>query len=427
VSRSQRQPTTAGESDGSSRLCPVCGSSRKHLLYRAPLILPDGYPLEGDYLLAICDACGVAFADYAREARDYERYYADFSQYAAPEASSGGGAASWDLARLREIAGFVARHAHDQQVRLLDIGCATGGLLRAFRELGYANVFGLDPSPACVQVVRESVPAEAWVGSIYEGHEEMGRFGLATLVGVLEHLEEPSDALVRIRDLLDPGGMLYVEVPDATRYADVIFAPYQELNSEHINHFSWPTLRAVLGRAGYEPVAHGSKLVEFGAAPAPAVFGLFRLAAGPIEQSRADRQLERRMDLYLRGSEALLRAMRDRLDELLPMAPSWIVWGTGQLAGRLLADTSLGAASIMAFVDNNTRNYGRTIRGVPILSPDQIPDPNVPILVASTLHEAEIVESARTRWGLTNQIYGLRSVVDALRATDARTSESARA
>src|SRR4051794_16276885 len=108
------------------RPCPACGAARSHVLYRAQLILPDGYPFHGDYCLAICDVCGAAFADYDRAARDYEQYYADFSQYAAPEASSGGGAAPWDAARLTAIAGFVARHARDRHVRLLDIGCATG-------------------------------------------------------------------------------------------------------------------------------------------------------------------------------------------------------------------------------------------------------------------------------------------------------------
>ena len=38
--------------------------------------------------------------------------------------------------------------------------------------------------------------------------------------------------------LLKTDGLLYVEVPDAVAYTEYLYAPFQDFNTEHINHFS---------------------------------------------------------------------------------------------------------------------------------------------------------------------------------------------
>ena len=90
-----------------------------------------------------------------------------------------------------------------------------------------------------------------------------------------------------------------------------------------------------------------------------------------------------------------------------------IVWGTGQLTLKLLAETPLGEARIVAFVDSNPINQGRLLRGVPILAPDAIRSMAQPILVASTLHQDEIVAVIRERMKLTNPLILLSSRTNA--------------
>ena len=408
------------------RPCPVCGGLNKRPLYRAPLLLPDGYPLEGDSVLVVCARCGSIFADFSSRSRDYERYYSELSSYAEPTVSSGAGTSAWDLARLRDIAGDIERWLPDRGARFLDIGCATGGLLRTLQTMGYTNLAGIDPSPACVQFVRESVQVDAWTGSIYELDANLGPFQFISLLGVLEHLEDPTRALRSARKLLAPYGLLLIEVPDAARYADFLVAPYQDFNSEHINHFSWGTLRNLLLRAGFEVVDHRAKIEQFGSAGYPAISGLFRLAGSSPRRPRADRQLERHIGSYMDRSEGLMREMDNYLRGLLQRSSSWVVWGTGQLCGRLMSDTVLGSSGVVAFVDNNPRNHGRIMRGIPIVKPSEVQQ-DVPILVASTLHEDEIIQSARNQWKLSNDIYGLRRTVDDALASDGRRRQSARA
>ena len=56
-----------------------------------------------------------------------------------------------------------------------------------------------------------------------------------------------------------------------------------------------------------------------------------------------------------------------------------LVWGVGQLAMKLLAETSLGKANIAGFVDSNPIHQGKKLHGHPILIPwrdpgDALPD-----------------------------------------------------
>ncbi len=50
---------------------------------------------------------------------------------------------------LALIADLVAPQLPSPAVSILDVGCATGRLLANLRDRGFANVMGLDPSPAC--------------------------------------------------------------------------------------------------------------------------------------------------------------------------------------------------------------------------------------------------------------------------------------
>lgn len=62
---------------------------------------------------------------------------------------------------------------------------------------------------------------------------------------------------------------------------------------------------------------------------------------------------------------------------------------------KLLAETSLASAQIVAFVDGNPVNQGQILRGVPILAPEEIEDLKDPIMVASKLHQQAIVNRIR--------------------------------
>lgn len=98
---------------------------------------------------------------------------------------------------------------------ILDIGCGDGEKLEAFRDLGF-DVLGIDPDPRSRDFVRgKGLTAHA--GTAEDPPPELaGRtFDLVIMSHALEHCRDPERALRTIRRFMAPGGLSYIEVPNA--------------------------------------------------------------------------------------------------------------------------------------------------------------------------------------------------------------------
>ena len=296
----------------------------------------------------------------------------------------------------------LVRLLPDRKTRILDIGCANGGLLQAFQRLSYANLHGIDPSSACVRNTRARGLA-ASKGSLFAMPDGLGMFDCVILSHVLEHIQELRPAVERLTDILFPGGVLYVEVPDASRYAELLTAPFQDFNTEHINHFSPQGLNNLLAVAGWQcQTLQPKTILSAPEMPYPAVFAIAHRATPAHWEP--DRELRGRIMEYIGRSQAML----DRIDQILrrelPEHDGVIVWGTGQLAMKLLVETSLREARITAFVDSNPINQGQCLRGVPVLAPEQIRGRSEPILITTIIHQREVFQAIREKHKLTNPV-----------------------
>ena len=99
-------------------------------------------------------------------------------------------------------------------------------------------MFGIDPSPTCVQEAEKTPGVRGFVGSLSEMPKAVSPYNVVVLSHVLEHVRDVHPALENLKVQMRTGSLLYVEVPDAARYADYAWSPFQDFNTEHINHFS---------------------------------------------------------------------------------------------------------------------------------------------------------------------------------------------
>ena len=390
------------------RACPICGGRTCDLLRRQRFVLPEGHPLADGYDVVCCRRCGLVYADTTVSQADYDRFYREHSKYEDRQTSTGGGGAPWDLERLRATAACLADFSSDRQSRILDIGCANGGLLGQLAAMGFTNLMGFDPSPACVAHTQAIAGVQAAVGSLAHVPAGCGEFDLVILSHVLEHVQDLAGAAAAVARLVAPQGAVYLEVPDATRYADAVPAPFQDFNTEHINHFSPAALANLMRRVGMAPVRAGTKtLLAPPPHPYPACWAFYRRSADVPAAPTPDPHLRERIADYIAISARKMKELDEALRAALPREGPVIVWGVGQLAMKLLVETVLGSAAIAAFVDGNPIHQGGVLRGVKIVAPQDIAGLPYPIVIATTLHEAEIAATIRETLGLANPIIRL--------------------
>lgn len=390
-----------------SRDCPVCTGKSKISLFRQIFATLSSGSLLNGFDLAVCDCCGAAYADDIPDQEAFDRYYADMSKY--EYAADAGMTTPSDQARFREIADLVSPHLSTNQ-RLLDVGCATGGLLAEFKSRGFQRMVGTDPSPACAGLAAKLHGINAKILTI----SELGRldeiFDAAFLTGVLEHVRDVDESLRLVGNRLAPSGFLYIEVPDASRYDQHFSAPYQLLSMEHINYFSPTSLTTLLARHGYAPVLVKRVLRQLSPqAIEPCVGGLFRRTAAPIPVPQPDHETRQTLARYLEQSAKVEHRIHARIDALVDAAVPIAVWGTGTHTLRLLETSRLSTANIVAFIDSNINYQGKSLIGRPILSPTEFTGNPADILISSHVAEVAIqtliVESLR--W--TNRIHLLYS------------------
>lgn len=390
------------------RACGACGATRYTVCHQQSFVVPDGYPLPAEYSVVVCRRCGFVYADPAATQRDYDRFYCDWSKYDDSATATGGGVSPYDAVRLSTTASDIARTLPSRAATILDAGCATGGLITALREQGFTAVAGLDPSPRCAAACRDR-GFEAYVGSIASAPAHMPKFDCVVFSHVLEHVYDLPAFFTAARGVLTPGGYLYLETPDAARYADYLYAPFQEFNTEHINHFSACALENTARRFGFRPILAEQKVIQTARDTLyPAVFGLFQDCGMPAgdQQVICDRELPSKISTYIEHSAQLMENIDRHLATELAGTRRVILWGAGQLAMKLLALPSLARTRVHTVVDNNPTLRGKTMRGAPVVGPKDIAGSHEPIIIATLLHADEISAQIR-RLGLVNLVLSL--------------------
>jgi len=135
----------------------------------------------------------------------------------------------------------------------------------------------------------------------------------------------------------------------------------------------------------------------------PAIFGFWGKDKEKQPSLVKDEHLGKSISAYIQASMQIQNKINLRLEEVLSVSPSVIVWGIGQMAIKLLADSPLAHADILAFVDNNPIHEGKLLRGIPIIRPDKLQNRKAPIVIATLLHHRSIAEQI-SQMGLENRL-----------------------
>lgn len=226
--------------------CPLCGS-QDHALFQEL----KSFGLTVRYYE--CKTCGLVFQNptesQAGAPEFYEQAYRQVYQQSEQPTPK-------DLRQQRlraeNASQFLKESGISKLGRTLDIGASSGLFLETLRQDLGAEVSGVELGRAYREVAASKGIAMFESLETLEASQPQ-KFDLVSLMHVLEHLNDPVERLIEIREkLLDESGYLLVEVPNL--YA------HDSFELAHLTCFSPHTLRQSLEKAGYQIVrfhAHG--------------------------------------------------------------------------------------------------------------------------------------------------------------------------
>lgn len=388
-----------------ARACPICGGENQHRLYQRKFTKLSGALIDG-YDVVCCANCGFCFANDLPSQTELDNYYESQSKY--EHVSRSGGFSEYDTRRLPLAVSVISEWLPDRGARIVDIGCANGGLLAELRKNGFKRVMGIDPSPACASTARDLYGIDVRVAPISRIPDEVGRFDLIIVGSVMEHILDLGGTIRRIKELLNPEGHVYVEVPDMTRCSSLNDAPFQEFSVEHINYFGPISLQNLWRKFGF--VTKGLRQIEIEQVPGLTVYeikAMFRLGAASAAPASFDVQTKPELERYIELAKAKLQKIQTVIDELANSQRPVAVWGVGTHTQGLLASTRLGEVNIKAFVDSNSRYTGQELSGVPIYTPDELQKLDLPILISSQQFQQEIADTIQHKLNLPNELITL--------------------
>lgn len=174
--------------------CPLCSSS-------------NVAHLDQDFHFDRCATCGLVFDNPRPTTEAIAGHYSRTSQYDSWLDSLNAREKMWKR-RLKKMLPDVVPGT------LLDVGTGIGQFLAVARPF-FTAVYGTEVSTSAISIGRERYNLTVLHGSIDE--LELPRVDNLTMIHVLEHVGDPAATLRRCHALLNPGGRLFVCVPNDLR------------------------------------------------------------------------------------------------------------------------------------------------------------------------------------------------------------------
>ena len=206
-----------------------------------------------------CSECGIVFLHPIMTLEEERKFYgAQFAKYMAARGQAGGADPASSFEKWKPEGERRRRLLEpwlEQGMRVLEFGSATGFLLDALRPHVGNDLTGIEPGDAFREYSSAHVGIDAHADrSVVDGRE----FDLILSYYVVEHMRNPVGELAGYLELLAPGGICAIEVPNV----DDALVKYWRVNAfdrfywqkAHYFNYSHETLTMVLRMAGFEEV-----------------------------------------------------------------------------------------------------------------------------------------------------------------------------
>ncbi|MDR2651575.1 MAG: class I SAM-dependent methyltransferase [Prevotellaceae bacterium] len=195
--------------------CPLCDSIRvKH-----ELICKD-YLASGErFEIYVCLQCNFLFTNKFPSNNSIGKYYDDPKYISHSDIKKGFINKLYHFVRtymVKRKLNFICKQSNKKTGKILDIGCGTGYFLNEAKRKGW-ETFGIEKNENANKMAIE------YFGLYVKPEDHIykfpkGSFDVITLWHVLEHLEDLTEIMEKMYDLLLPDGIVVIAVPNCSSY-----------------------------------------------------------------------------------------------------------------------------------------------------------------------------------------------------------------
>jgi ubiquinone/menaquinone biosynthesis C-methylase UbiE/rubredoxin len=345
-------------------ICPVCNREKNLILVKITTADFDQSSLYRKITVFACDVCGHVFNHLTEDEKNnllqyYQTEYAP-ANLANTNSNSDrpGSNNAYSVARYEQLFNVLKKHASSTSVKILDIGCATGGFLRFLESKGFVNLCGIDIIDDYVNIASkvQSDKVEFKKGFADDIPYDNNQFDVIVIDQVFEHSIDLHKVFKEIKRVIKSSGILCVGMPNAEDYKqEMFFEYYWFLLREHLHHFSKETFAQLACHHGFRQLAtkklNTSMLGD--AVVLPNLISIFSVDNPKSNSYKNDFTLKKSLINYLKTSErksfARKKAFTSRISETIPLA----FWGMGREFLYLYERLQLSKYNVSLLLDTN--------------------------------------------------------------------------
>lgn len=242
--------------------CDLCSNEA----YRTHKKLTLSLGIQDDkFNVVACRNCGLHSLHPIPNDKEFQLIYKNYAQK--------GNRIQVEEQRIKEVyprkISFIQRYFKDAKT-ILDVGAGNGGFVSLASSIGY-NVTGIELEKSQIELAKQVFKVDLIHSSIEEfSRNEKRKFDVINLHHVFEHVQRPLNILNIIKRLLNPNGILLIEVPNQffkfpnKLYFDLAIKDYRKPYNpyHHLYFYSKRQLLRYFDLTGFEVVLFNDKLPE---------------------------------------------------------------------------------------------------------------------------------------------------------------------
>lgn len=234
--------------------CPCCGRKNITSVFSAE----DYTVSHKQFEIWECRDCTMKFTQNIPGASEIAQYYQSENYISHSDTNKGIINKLYHKVRNRTLIrkrNIIKKITGKSTGSILDVGCGTGAFLHTMQQYGW-KITGLEPGESARRTAKKlynlnidspenlfSLPAES--------------FDAITMWHVLEHVHELHKYMKRLKELLKPGGKLFIAVPNFTCYDAQVYKEFWAAYDvpRHLYHFSPASMHKLLSIHNMQPAA----------------------------------------------------------------------------------------------------------------------------------------------------------------------------